>query len=662
MMPRDLWHFMVEVLSECLDNSTAQDPDIVVEEMLLSCPTLEDRQKLLIRTTISGTLHFQRVCEGMWKGYCDYAHRSSSDGRPMYLVAYLLVFQYSTVGGHYMRELLYRSVPTTRLVEFLEYMINPKNLVEHSSKYWNRHYDSNFIRDSVCQPLQEAAEDVRKEVIEWLLSKTPGGVVQVHQKGDEVEDENERPHTTKEARSGQAVVMPPPRPMQYTLPPAEVREMLFTIPEKLPRLTNYAKPPPKVFLPRKSPTKPIGFRFMQRPPLHSVKEEPVQQEPTEEQPLRRKPPDLKAVLEKPVEVRVNAAAVRREAMTHLKKEEERLRALKEVEISLHNASEYEQWRERERRRMEEEQRNGILRRKGEIKQTEECGLKKRRAIEDKKKSQAQRFKADMDSLKEAYAAEKERHALRQHNEVLEKRHELLENRENALQRLNRKRISAAASLKKEKERLKEEAAEEDSKRREERAALIREIHLLRERARGQRTELAHHNREGRKEAPQHPWSDGMADEELRRVLAHLKAEDAQLRDERRRQHQAARQKERQKLEALSLLCERHRNNVRQAREEERAIRQAQNEKLEAAQNDMAQKKAQITCDVLRQKRSAKREEKLTLLREQHLRLNRMSLLARDAHTVEENRWKQQEMGVINRVIHSQSRKFKVETV
>ncbi|EAN77852.1 uncharacterized protein TEOVI_000828200 [Trypanosoma equiperdum] len=658
MKPRDLWELMVEILGPCLNKSDTRDTDVIVDETLMTCSTLEDGQEALVRDAVSGTLHFEKVCEGMLRGFCDYCRRTNLDRCSMYLIAYFVVFRYEKVGGHNLREMFYRSTTTNILVDYLEYMTDPEGVTEHSCGYWNAHYDSSFVENFVCHTLQDVATQVRQDIVEWLQAKVPGGVVPVRESTEE--DVCKRLLST--AKPASTVKAPPSSLWEVkppTLPPAEVREMMFTIPEERPPRIDCSKPPTAAVLPRKTPTVPIGFSFMQRRPLSSFRKK-IQERgeagaAAASSELR--PPEVKVVTDKPVEVRPTAGTIRREALLYIKREEERKRALKEVEVSLHDAREYDDWRERERKKEEQEQAEEVVRRKEKIKQIAESATEKRKAIEEAKKAMTQKCRSEKLSLEEAYAAQKEFYKTYQQGIVEERKKENLEKRERALKRMNRARFSAAARVRDERERLKEEANEEQERIREERLAIIQEMQALRERNRQRKEEQAQMNFESR-EVPSHSYvSHTMTDRELREELSRLKVENAHLEEERRAQLRAARQKEREKLEALLLMCAKRRQNVRRARVEEIAIKKAQRAALEEAQNDEAQKKAQATCDMLKQKRNNKRAEHLAFAREDRMRQNKLVLLAKDAHTVEENRWKQQELGVVNRITLNQNKRL-----
>ncbi|KEG10579.1 putative trichohyalin-like [Trypanosoma grayi] len=653
MKPRDLWALMVDIVSRCLQDTVFESSDQMVDDVLENCTSIDEESAALLRETVSGTLHFEKVCEGMLNGYCDCLRRNKSDKVSMYLVAYLMVFQYTALGGHRIREFLYRCTSTPRLVEYLEYILNPESLMQYSNPYWSQYYDGEFIMNSICRPMGEVALHVRQDVIHWLLGKTAAGVVNINETEN---PEQQQPRVSK--RIPKKKVEGPLRAVEISkgkqggLPPAEVREMLHTIPEKRPPRIDCTKPPCVVVKRQNDLTEPIGFSFMTRTPKKAPK---VEEQPVCQSEFPRVSPDeLRPILYKTVPVRMTAGALRREAQTYLKHMEEQKRSLEDVEAALRNSREFEEW-QKQGREMEAQQRAAqFLSRKAQIQLAGENAVQKRKAIEEMKKVATEEIRADIASKIELCGAEEESRIMKQRTHASRLRRELEESRKKALKHAERERASVAAGVKKKSEQLKDEALEEEERLKMRRLLIIQEIRQLRERNRQQKEELIEKNICLQNVTPEDTTYGGLSLAMLREKLCQVKEENARLEEERRARIRALRMQEREKLEALSGLCSDGRHNTRRAKEEERRNKQEEHAKLEALREEAETKRAVQVRDSLKQRRKGRRAEQIALKEEDRRRRNEMLLLAKDTSAMEESHWQQQELCVINRLTVNQN--------
>ncbi|KAF8302401.1 hypothetical protein TcYC6_0046470 [Trypanosoma cruzi] len=650
MKPRDIWKLMTEMVSRSLQDSLINSPELILEETLENCTALDEEERVLVRETVLGTLHFEKVCEGILNGYADCLRRILRDKTSMYIAAYLMVFQYTVLGGHRIRELLYRCTTTPRLLEYLEYMLNPQSLMEYSSPYWNKHYDMNFITSTILRPLLEITPHVRKDVIQWLLDKTAARVV----RDDETEDVNIPTTRTVAAHAPRVKNDLDERPGK--VPPAEVRAMLHTIPEKRPPRIDFTKAPDIVAKSGCSPTEPIGFSFLTRERRQKANtvEQPACQ--TESPKPTRK--EWRQMLYKPVTVHMTAGAIRREAQTYLKRMEERKKSLGEMEAVLRNSQEFEVWQRQEKARETQQREAELLNRKAQIEFASHNAVQKRKAVEEMKRMVSSQVRADIASQLESFSAERDCEAARQRNQTAKMRRELEVNRRKAVEQAQRDRLTAAANVKAENMRLREDALEEDERIQTQRIILIQEIRQLRERNRQRQAEIQERNIRLQKENLEDSMYGGMGISMLREKLRQAKEESAQLEEERRAHFGALRQKEREKVEALSVLCANWRQNTRRARDEEMKSKQQEAARLKSNKNEEDARRALLLCDALKQKRKDRRTEFFALKAEERRRNNELLLLAKGTSDMEEKHWSQQELGAINRLTVRQNKEFR----
>ncbi|EAN90239.1 hypothetical protein C3747_70g87 [Trypanosoma cruzi] len=650
MKPRDIWKLMTEMVSRSLQDSLINSPELILEETLENCTALDEEERVLVRETVLGTLHFEKVCEGILNGYADCLRRILRDKTSMYIAAYLMVFQYTVLGGHRIRELLYRCTTTPRLLEYLEYMLNPQSLMEYSSPYWNKHYDMNFITSTILRPLLEITPHVRKDVIQWLLDKTAARVV----RDDETEDVNIPTTRTVAAHAPRVKNDLDERPGK--VPPAEVRAMLHTIPEKRPPRIDFTKAPDIVAKSGCSPTEPIGFSFLtreRRQKANTVEQPACQAESPK--PTRK---EWRQMLYKPVTVHMTAGAIRREAQTYLKRMEERKKSLGEMEAVLRNSQEFEVWQRQEKARETQQREAELLNRKAQIEFASHNAVQKRKAVEEMKRMVSSQVRADIASQLESFSAERDCEAARQRNQTAKMRRELEVNRRKAVEQAQRDRLTAAANAKAENMRLREDALEEEERIQTQRIILIQEIRQLRERNRQRQAEIQERNIRLQKENLEDSMYGGMGISMLREKLRQAKEESAQLEEERRAHFGALRQKEREKVEALSVLCANWRQNTRRARDEEMKSKQQEAARLKSNKNEEDARRALLLCDALKQKRKDRRTEFFALKAEERRRNNELLLLAKGTSDMEEKHWSQQELGAINRLTVRQNKEFR----
>ncbi|RNF13006.1 putative trichohyalin-like [Trypanosoma cruzi] len=650
MKPRDIWKLMTEMVSRSLQDSLINSPELILEETLENCTALDEEERVLVRETVLGTLHFEKVCEGILKGYGDCLRRILRDKISMYIAAYLMVFQYTVLGGHRIRELLYRCTTTPRLVEYLEYMLNPQNLKEYSSPYWKKHYDMNFITSTILRPLLEITPHVRKDVIQWLLDKTAARVV----RDDETEDVNIPTTRTVAAHPPRVKNDLEERPGK--VPPAEVRAMLHTIPEKRPPRIDFTKAPGIVAKSGCSPTEPIGFSFLTRERRHKTKAEEQPACQTESPKSTRE--EWRQMLYKPVTVHMTAGAIRREAQTYLKRMEERKKSLGEMEAVLRNSQEFEVWQRQEKAREIQQREVELLDRKAQIEFASHNAVQKRKAVEEMKRMVSSQVRADIASQLESFSAERDRKAARQRNQTAKMRRELEGNRRKAVEQAQRDRLTAAENVKAENMRLREDALEEEERIKTQRIVLIQEIRQLRERNLQRQAEIQERNIRLQKENLEDSMYGGMGISMLREKLRQAKEESAQLEEERRAHFGALRQKEREKVEALSVLCANWRQITRRARDEEMKSKQQEAARLKSNKNEEDARRALLLCDALKQKRKDRRTEFFALKAEERRRNNELLLLAKGTSDMEEKHWSQQELGAINRLTVRQNKEFR----
>ncbi|RNF06566.1 putative trichohyalin-like [Trypanosoma conorhini] len=653
MKPRGLWELMTDIVTRCLQDSLTNSPELILDEALESCPSLNEEEEALVREIVLGTLHFEKLSEGMVRGYRDCMRHIVTNKCSMYLVAYLMVFQYTVLGGHRVRELIHRCTTTPRLVEYLEYMLDPASLMEYSNPYWSKHYDVNFITTSVLRPLLEITPHAREDVIQWLLDKTAARVVRADG-AEDAQDVKQPSARTVAPQPSRVASAPEERPDK--LPPEEVRAMLYTIPEKRPPRIDYTKPPENIARHRRSPTEPIGFSFMKRQPRQNknTEEPPV----CHAEPLHASPEELRQMLAKPVAVRMTAAAIRREAQTYLKQMEEQKKSLEEMEEALHNSREFEEWQRQEETREAQQRRVQFLSRKAQIAGASNNALQKRRAVEERKHIVSSQVRADLALQLGSFAAARQQKAAKQRKQASKLRQELDENRRKAIDQAQRVRLSAAADVKAETKQLREAALEEEGRLRTQRLILIQEIRQLRERNRQRKAEMHEKNVRLQDGGSEDSAYGGLCVAALREKLLQAKEESARLEEERRTRFGAVRQGERDKLDALSAMCANWRQNTRRARADELKTKAQEAAKLKARKNEEEAQRALLVRDALKQKRKDRRTEFAVLKAEERRRNNELLLLAQGASDMEEKHWSQQELGVINRLTVAQNKEFR----
>ncbi|CAD2214682.1 hypothetical protein, conserved [Angomonas deanei] len=578
----------------------------------------------------------------------------------MYLMAYLLVFRYHELGYDKIRKLFNAAGIAPRIAEYVEFLLNDKAVRSSAVPLWLHSYDREFLEESVLAPLQEIAPEATVEVVEWFQNK---GLPQVAQ--PIVSEEN----PTRDVKKRKEKNKPPSAAEEGTrrtkLPPYEVREMAFTIPEpRPPPVKNTPEGANGVArAPKKPPTEPVGFSFHAREKKRKSVEEFTKdlQDMADSSKLnRRNSKELRKILEKNVDVRNTNATLMREAYINEKQMEEERKKLENKEFTLGDDADYEEWRRQQQEKEDEMRRVAVMERNLDALERTEHTREMKQAQENKKREE---------NRKEREAAEKEAKR-RQRSEAAQKakqkgyvqkfRSNLQSGRAAAAESVAAEKSKSANEVRKENEKLALQKREAEEEEKNDRALLIAEIRLLRGRIKAQKETRMGASGADRRSSAVSSSEDGfgaMNKEDLQRELKAIRGNNAKEEEERRRAILSEKEKEREERSRLeeNLLAERQRR--RQQREQQQQQKKTEEKTQRASRTAKENARMLELHEKLESKRNAKRDAMRQQREKEKKNKYELLLRSKDIVALEQNRWKQLEEGAINRVVANQNKRL-----
>ncbi|KAG5466599.1 hypothetical protein LSCM1_00764 [Leishmania martiniquensis] len=662
MHTKEVWNALLRA-AECAARQVSGEGDTAVENavasQLVQYPHLSTEEVTLVRNCAFSLARFASVCEGALQGYRACYKHNGAHRTSMYLVAYLLIFQYRALGGATVREMLEGSMPAPRLCEFVEFLLSGEAVERYAVPLWRMVYDDSFIQQYIVAPLASVAPEATRDIVKWLRGQSSQPVVAAEPPMVEEAAAPVTTHATLPPSASATSPLPMLRPLAGArLPPHEGREMGFTVPElPLPRIKCSSAPvhaPPK-----RAPTKPLGF-FHRRevavcPPTTANAAECSTRAGLKaaQKRVRLSPVKLRAMLSSLTSVPTTAAALWRETRARERQRENAERALQQLEVAVHDVTELDLQRQAQ---VEEEER----RREAEVVQhhldaveaEERVRAQRERAMQSHHR-QIQRMKAQYEERIASTRREQEE-ALRQHKQhVQQLRRRLLHDRAAAVEKAAADKSAIATQVREESAQLRAAAQKAGEQWQTHQALVIQDIHLLRERLREKQAALGSERRQA--------WVDGEADAALGRMsagelgdaLQRLRAELAAEMESRRQRVAGVRNRAQEGRELLERECVREREKQRQIRQAKQTQRMNHKAAVEA---ERAEKKAARMVHLheeLEVRRQAKRDAHRAAHEAERHRRNEVLLRSRDVASMERRRWSQYEAGLVRRAKDAQ---------
>ncbi|KAG5492431.1 hypothetical protein JKF63_01009 [Porcisia hertigi] len=663
MHAKEVWSALLRA-TECAMRQTDSKSNIAVEDAVASDmarhPHLSRDETMLVRNCAFGLLRFANLSDGAFEGYRGCYKRNGAYRSSMCLIAYLFIFQYRTLGGVTIREMLQGSMPTLRLCEFLEFLLSSEAVLRHAVPLWRAVYDDFFIQHHVLAPLSSVAADATHNVVEWLRGQPSHSATAVDPPATEGEASGftERPTLPVPSRASP----PPPalRPLADTrLPPYEVRQMAFAVPEpRLPRIKSSFFPPHAPH--KRAPTTPVGFSFHHREaavsathPANAGDCSTSADQNIAAKRERLSPAKLRMLLSTSKSVPTTAAALWRETCVRERQLNNAERALQSLELGVHDATEWQLWRQAQRE--EEERRREIEAVQRHINATE---------AEDRVRAQRERgvqaHWRKIQAMKKQYQEvaadnrrEKERALLQREQHVQQMRRQLSRDCAAAIDKSVANKSAVVAQVKQELEQLRATAQEASVQRQTQQVMMIQEIHRLRERLRERRAATPAERRrvfvDGERDAALGRMSLAEVSDALERLRAEAAAEEATRRQQVAEMHSRAHKKR----EHLERKCLRDREEQRQAHQVK--LTQHMNHKAAVEAERVAREAVRVAQlhEKLEGRRQAKKDAYRATLEAERQRSHEVLLRSQDGASMERKRWLQYEAGLVRRAAGAQ---------
>lgn len=677
MRHRDLWVLVIDILEsyytrvKLTSNVMTLPPEDHLEEHLHDEGPLSSNESSFVRQCVLGVIRHQPAVDGALCGFCDALKRNKQDRLSMYLIAYLLIFRYDELGGRFIRSLIDQSTSSIRIAEYVGYLLDKDQLETFGVPHWTLHYDDKYVRDFLMGNLMKRRVEVARDVHRFYLEKATNAALL-----EDADEDAEVPalrHESPPKRKVTIAVAPRLsvgggrlRDMELaSIPQADVREMLHTIPpEKPPRVTPVPDGtiPLTGLRPARDPTdyKMNPFVSTDRPTnMPQLQKEKAEREeavfhPDPAMRNRIQPGDVRsklAVQDEPV--RTTAATVRREQLLYKRRDEERLAVLRKKEIEMRDDAEFQTWKKKEEDRAKTEREAMIAERKLLMMLADEEAKAAKMRQEQQNLEVSRQFRAEMTDTRAKVDLEREEEHRQKQRYATDLRQELVQQMEVAVAHVASTKRSTAAELKAERVANEQRVAIQLELDRERKVGMIQEIKRIHAESialRGERIE----KRRQEASAVDIGAIATMTYEELKAKLAEVRTEQQQLEADRRENITKHRSQQRQELSDMQAQCEAERRAYLDEKERQRAEKRrdeaAHAEQLRIAEEDRLvelqaklQEKREKRKEIERQRKEVERERKLS-----------GQLLAGDASAVEWNNWRELERGQQNKVLSVQN--------
>ncbi|KPA85846.1 hypothetical protein ABB37_00176 [Leptomonas pyrrhocoris] len=688
MNAKEVWSILLcaaEAAARTIEGELAVAIEAIVEEQLSHNAQLTPPEVRLVRHAAFDLSRFATLCDGAFKGYCSCFKRNGSHRAAMYLIAYLIIFQYHTLGESAVCELLDGCMSHPRLCEYLQYLFTTSLVTQFSIPLWRTTYDDPFVQQQVIAPLAAAAKDAGGDVAGWLrrhissttgpspdsfLRETPAASAQAPRSATSTTNTVNR----KAGRPPQLHTSAPAR-----RPSHEACEMAVTAPAptRLPRIKDAQLPSrPRA---AKAPTKPIGFTFHQRAASPGATAAAASPSPSATATItavgaaaavaaattfnndsadttpRPSSSQLRRMLNTSRTVPTTTAVLRREACMRDRQRTHAEKALTELEVVARDATEYELWRQAQAEEEERAREMRVVQRHLDAVETEERRRTRSAHAAELRRRRFRNLRTKYQEELEARKSEEAAARRQQEQAAQHQRTQQLYERVAALERTNATKATLAAQVKQESEDLRAAAQEAKEERQTQQALLIQEIHVMQQRIRERKARMGEERRRA--------WADGEVDAalgrmsvaELHEALERIRAEDAAEMEARHAYVTTTRahaQAERDRLEEECASAREQQRQRRQSKQTQRAEHKAAVEEARASRETARMMQ-------LHEKLEARRQEARAVQRAtreaERQRRNESLLRAQDSTSMEQGRWHHYEAGLVRRSKWEQQR-------
>ncbi|KPI86637.1 hypothetical protein ABL78_4315 [Leptomonas seymouri] len=690
MNTKEVWSVLLcaaEAATRKIEGESMVAIDAIVEEQLPHHAQLTTSEVKLIRSAAFDLSRFATLCDAAFQGYCTCCKRNGSHKAAMYLVVYLLTFQYSALGESTVCELLGGCMPHHLLCEYVQFLFNKDLMTQFTVPLWATTYDDKFMQQQVLTPLAAASKDAGGDVAEWLRKHiaSPLGPSPDLPSGEATAASARPPRRSitatapkKERRPPQLHTSTRPR-----LPPREVREMALTVPEpRLPRIKD--APLPSRPWATKALTKPTGFTFNQHDASHATTAShnaaaadasssttntatqasaaaiaATSSNNVPDSAPRPSSAQLRRMLNASRTVPTTTAALRREACMRDRQRIYAEKVLTEMEMAACDAREYELWRQAQEEEEERKREMSVVQRHLDAVETEERMRTQRAYAAEARRRRFKNLRTKYQEELDDRKLEEEEMLRLQERSVREQRTQQLLDRGAAMERSNAAKAALAAQVRREWEYLRAVAQEAEEELQTQQALLIQEIHVMRQRIRERQARMGEERRRAVEDGEEDAALGRMSLAELREALERIRAEDAAEVEARREYVTATRVRAKEERDRLEEECA----SAREQQRQRRRLKRAQQTQHRAVVEEERASKETARMIQLHEKLEAKRQEAREAQRAtreaERQRRNELLLRAQDGTSMERGRWNHYEAGLVRRSKWEQQKMLQV---
>lgn len=351
-----------------------------------------------------------------------------------------------------------------------------------------------------------------------------------------------------------------------------------------------------------------------------------------------------------VEVKLNEAAIRKEALAIKAKEKEEADRERELELNNRDGAEFEVWKERHKRLDREEELRKQMERKIEMELAQEAAKKAIEHKEDERKRQVEKVKKE----KEKDQVKREKNKKKDLERKLELKSDIVETRgkvEKVKEKIYKEKVEAVEEMK-EKQKIEAELKKlEEKKQQEFRDQLIMKIRELDRKVIKKTKDFD----------PAQPISHGLLEEmtlvELEEKHKQVKEEFKRQEEEKRAQIHQAKQQHRQEVDQMMAMISGARNERAAKNQANRVAKKVKLEKRSERINKETETQAvEVYHKILDKKEKLRIEDEEVRRLEKEIRLKKQYMKA-DQDKVEELAWKNLEDGAEREAKDRQNRKL-----
>eukprot|EP00744_Colponema_vietnamica_P009575 GILI01013603.1.p1 GENE.GILI01013603.1~~GILI01013603.1.p1 ORF type:complete len:813 (-),score=198.72 GILI01013603.1:149-2548(-) len=676
---------------------------------------------------LDGFVRHYDVSKDLFEGYCAGMQRNHEDQVGMSFLAYLCIYRYNEVDfrGDSIGPLVFHVSARTRVVEFIQFMCDPELVAEHATKFWQAHVQDAYIEDFLAPTCCHNASALRMAILtptergetfsgsskhRSSLSSGRKASLEEGRTNSETDDDEEgdlhnRLHAitaTPESaghKPDQPTVAPPRRPK---LPPAGVREMKYTIPEKRAPVTvtnkasdaelraveaarhgkklsalddatkaeNRAREEAIPFQPFSANARPSNMARLLDEQRRREQEEmsPLPPRPSVEE-VRRNISNVAGN----VEVKSTKAALKRElALVQKKREEEEARFAQRL-AALRDDTEFRDWQAQGRQADEEERMRQMQQRKLDTMLADEEARQTKAKHTKLRQAETREMKEEIGELRGQVKRENElKHkVLAQQAEV--QRQRLVADVAVAVEAVQKTRQKAFEDAKQLRQRNEVEMALQEELEFRRKAEMIQNIKKMQKESAELRKEAILAKQMANRQAIyssitddgatiMHAAMEEMSFVDLRKLLQATSKEQDRLVEEKRLRIVATREAEKKSLQQMEEAVMLHRGAVRAEKDSKREDKR----QVLSAAAAAAKEKEEQQIQALQAKLAAKREERQrtesNVKEEERRRAMAAQLLMKDSRAVEKKKFAQMEMAAENTVLAAQNSRLRIRQV